>query len=106
MNKIISATAPTVSRALGAYRDENGDKLGKSCVRRGRYGMVEIGGYKVNQHTASVVGVRWVAPDEMTEDEVPSMRDMFLKLYTQVLSAKGYHVEPFGTGLFVRIPRP
>lgn len=94
-----------VSRALGEFTYEDGKKLGKAQVRRGRYGPEELGGYRVSRGVHSgEVAVRYIAPDDLAESLVEVTRDEFLTLYTDILTKRGYVVRRYGYGLAVSKP--
>lgn len=96
------AIPAAVSRALGEYRDENGDGLTKAEIVKTKYGPEEFGGYKVCRGAEpGKVLVRWIAPDAMDVSNIAKNRDKFLGIYTDILLAKGFTVIQVSYGLSV-----
>jgi hypothetical protein len=93
-----------VSRALGEYRDENGDGLPKAEIVRTPYGPEEFGGYRVTRGTArGTVLVRWITPDAMDDPaEIERLRGQYLNAYARALRAKGFTVTHHSYGLSVQ----
>jgi hypothetical protein len=93
-----------VSRILGSH-EVDGKKLGRAQVRNGKYGREELGGFKVTKGSGyAYVAVRYIAPDDMHEDQVEETRNHFLTLYAEILEAHGLTVRRTAYGLSVRKP--
>jgi hypothetical protein len=101
------ATATTVSICLGRYRDdEDGKPLGRAIVRKTRFGPIQYGGFKVTESgVQGIVTVRWVAPDDMDNDQdIKEERANMLAWYADILMRSGYGASRVGSSLHVTRP--